>query len=516
MPDSICKTLLPPNNRTALEIALEQAQGCGINNMPVPLRDLWRVDSCPAELLPWLAWTLSVDVWDDEWNEQQKRNVIRASVEIHKHKGTLFAVEQAIIALGVDANITEWWQDKAHIGRGRFHIDIKATDTGIDTGIKQQTLRRFIEHSKRLSALYAVFITDQADLKIVTDNAVLSRFIDRTIPVLQEKATCLDAIQVGISGHFKEQKGYQQFACVDGYKTWLETANKRHYDKPNLALRVVSKDSDVVTSTSTEASADLSVLKSLNLNIKISADNVPEQWQSNHPLSIAFESSNRKTAKKPDLALRLTTRDIAIATDTSKEERATLLVQTAMAGLARVENLSIRSEMVVEAQQSLATTNQLQGHFQQQASLPTTFFAQNGADIGLLTSNQAVNQTKNNLAMRVITRNEAVDSHTRKESKANIISLSTTVAIGIARQHHAKASETAQHIIVSTWAMLGLIQDQKPLAITQIAQQKTPIGIVLMTTTYDHSSAKMTTNAVMKRQQQAVFFGLIRQLNNVL
>ena len=33
------------------------ARACAdIENTPVPLRHLWNVDTCPANLLPWLAW----------------------------------------------------------------------------------------------------------------------------------------------------------------------------------------------------------------------------------------------------------------------------------------------------------------------------------------------------------------------------------------------------------------------------------------------------------------------------
>ncbi|GHK16942.1 hypothetical protein ECZU03_07310 [Escherichia coli] len=33
--------------------------------MPVPLRTLWNWRTCPVKLLPYLAWALSVDRWDE-------------------------------------------------------------------------------------------------------------------------------------------------------------------------------------------------------------------------------------------------------------------------------------------------------------------------------------------------------------------------------------------------------------------------------------------------------------------
>ena len=49
-------SLLPPN-ASALERKLEQAT-LRLGTLPVPLRELWNPDTCPAHLLPWLAWTV--------------------------------------------------------------------------------------------------------------------------------------------------------------------------------------------------------------------------------------------------------------------------------------------------------------------------------------------------------------------------------------------------------------------------------------------------------------------------
>ena len=80
-------SLLPPNATTA-ERALERAITEAVGSIPVPVRELWHADTCPAPLLPWLAAALSVDVWDAAWPEQAKRDAIRASFLVHRHKGT--------------------------------------------------------------------------------------------------------------------------------------------------------------------------------------------------------------------------------------------------------------------------------------------------------------------------------------------------------------------------------------------------------------------------------------------
>jgi phage tail P2-like protein len=91
--------LLPPN-ATASEIALDDSTAR--LSVVVDVEKLWNVATCPAALLPWLAWSLSVDEWKDDWSETVKRSVIAASYEIHSHKGTPYSIKKALLAMGYD------------------------------------------------------------------------------------------------------------------------------------------------------------------------------------------------------------------------------------------------------------------------------------------------------------------------------------------------------------------------------------------------------------------------------
>lgn len=98
--------LLPPGS-TPLEHAI--ARACApMAEISVDIPSLWNPWKCPAPLLPWLAWALSVDTWDSQWSELTKREVIAASVEVHRHKGTIGSVRRAIAAaLGQNPRIVE-------------------------------------------------------------------------------------------------------------------------------------------------------------------------------------------------------------------------------------------------------------------------------------------------------------------------------------------------------------------------------------------------------------------------
>lgn len=82
-----------------------------LSDVPVLVREQWNPDTCPAALLPWLAWAFSVDEWNSAWSDEQKRGAIKASFYVHQHKGTIGAVKRALSALGFESQIVEWFND---------------------------------------------------------------------------------------------------------------------------------------------------------------------------------------------------------------------------------------------------------------------------------------------------------------------------------------------------------------------------------------------------------------------
>jgi len=99
-------TLLPPN-ATQTERTLEQATA-RIGDVPVPIATLWNADTCPEHVLPFLAWALSADNWDSNWAEEDKRASIRDSIAIHRVKGTIGSIKQALFVAGYgDAEVIE-------------------------------------------------------------------------------------------------------------------------------------------------------------------------------------------------------------------------------------------------------------------------------------------------------------------------------------------------------------------------------------------------------------------------
>lgn len=100
-------SLLPPENTGEAELAIEQVAARGAL-FPDLIRPLWRADDCPPDLLPWLAWSMSVDDWSTKWPDETKREVVRQSVWVHQRKGTIGSIRRALVAAGYgDAQILE-------------------------------------------------------------------------------------------------------------------------------------------------------------------------------------------------------------------------------------------------------------------------------------------------------------------------------------------------------------------------------------------------------------------------
>ena len=129
---------------SALEVATASA-GAELARVPVPLRDLWNPDTCPAPLLPYLAWARSVDHWDESWSESAKRNVIKAAFLLHRRKGTLGAVKRAIMPLGFELSASEWWETDDPPGTWRAIVDVM--DKGINENVRLE-LEALIDKAK--------------------------------------------------------------------------------------------------------------------------------------------------------------------------------------------------------------------------------------------------------------------------------------------------------------------------------------------------------------------------------
>lgn len=130
------KNLLPPNS-TELERKIAEEFGNN-SNLPANLRSLVTLNDVPSQFLPHLAWENSVDRWKQDWPEEVKKQQIKASFEVHKYKGTNYAIRKIVEAFGYSVTIYEWFQEVPMNEPGTFQIAIDTnnqtlTEKGLNT-----------------------------------------------------------------------------------------------------------------------------------------------------------------------------------------------------------------------------------------------------------------------------------------------------------------------------------------------------------------------------------------------
>lgn len=128
------KSLLPPN-ATAAERALEQVMAHA-GDLPLDIRTVKNPDTCPAVLLPWLAWEYAITWWDERWTEAQKRSVIKSAAGVNKRRGTAGAVKRALAAVDYPCDVIEWFNDTPKAAPYTFRVEIHGNS------ISEETLAR--------------------------------------------------------------------------------------------------------------------------------------------------------------------------------------------------------------------------------------------------------------------------------------------------------------------------------------------------------------------------------------
>ncbi|NBV07336.1 MAG: phage tail protein I [Proteobacteria bacterium] len=182
MSDEINQSLLPPNASQLLR-DLESVFGDSFD-LPTLNRYVVNPDLAPAHILPWLAWALSVDDWSDSWSEQIHRNVIKASVEVHRKKGTIGALKKALQAFNYEnVKVEEWFEYGADPYFFRVFFDVR--EPGFDVNVLPQ-VQKVIESTKNarshLESLRAYLSAEMGLVSIGT--IIISKEVTSLNPVI--------------------------------------------------------------------------------------------------------------------------------------------------------------------------------------------------------------------------------------------------------------------------------------------------------------------------------------------
>lgn len=163
-------SILPPSS-SDLEQRLESAISAAYPK-PIAIDAVWNPQTCPIEILPYLAWALSVDNWSSDWPEETKRRVVGDSLRVHKLKGTRPAVELACAAFG-DVSLVEWFEETPKLAPGTFFLKARVPESGFLESNLQEIKRAVNQAKNARSHLTHVRLTHEQSAGVFM-TAVLS------------------------------------------------------------------------------------------------------------------------------------------------------------------------------------------------------------------------------------------------------------------------------------------------------------------------------------------------------
>lgn len=140
---------LVPSNHRLREHALAEVLSPLKAISPIAIEQVWNAWACPASMLPFLAYALSVDFWDDGWDEIKRRRVIAESPAYHRRKGTRAAIEEATAFTGRTATIVEWHEFAPHGRRGTFMVTLHLAEAETAMPAEEFSLLRRLVHKAK-------------------------------------------------------------------------------------------------------------------------------------------------------------------------------------------------------------------------------------------------------------------------------------------------------------------------------------------------------------------------------
>jgi phage tail P2-like protein len=120
---------------------------------------VYLVDVVPAQVLPHLAeqfHVMGLEGWRYARDDQEQRGLIKRAIELHRYKGTPWAIEQVLVTLNLSGRVSEWYE---YGGTPyRFRVDIELTDRGIDEATYDALVDLIREYKNKRSRLDALTV----------------------------------------------------------------------------------------------------------------------------------------------------------------------------------------------------------------------------------------------------------------------------------------------------------------------------------------------------------------------
>lgn len=154
--------LLPPNLRRDSKLAAAaKSLESDMHQIATAISKLSlydRLDSLNDAEADELAWDFHVDFYDTDLPLEQKRELVKNSIRLHRIKGTPAAIEDLVTILFGEGKVEEWYEYGGE--PGYFRVMTNNPEVTLD---RAQEFYRAVESVKRLSAHLEEVILSQAE-----------------------------------------------------------------------------------------------------------------------------------------------------------------------------------------------------------------------------------------------------------------------------------------------------------------------------------------------------------------
>jgi len=118
---------------------------------------VYAIDSQPEEVLDWLVWQFHVEGYDLAKTIEEKRNFVKNAIELHRYKGTKYAIERVLKVLNISGEVKEWFE---YGGKPyRFKVDLGIKNKEITPELHKKLLELINEYKNERSWLEEVLLS---------------------------------------------------------------------------------------------------------------------------------------------------------------------------------------------------------------------------------------------------------------------------------------------------------------------------------------------------------------------
>lgn len=166
-------------------------------DLTVLLIDL--VDLVDASALPSLAEQFHVqglEGWLFAKDERQKRELIKQAIELHRYRGTPWAVRQVLKILAFEGDISEWFEYGGKPYFFRLDVTLKARGLSEDEFNALVTMIHEYKNVRSKLEMLTIWLINQSQIPVIA-STVLSGEITTVLPMLHDSIEQSGAVNIG-------------------------------------------------------------------------------------------------------------------------------------------------------------------------------------------------------------------------------------------------------------------------------------------------------------------------------